>query len=87
MSIWGTTSDWAGDGRHVKRTLDRDECCPGEPMGRVNGRGGDMEMTDRDDGALLEVWQCRGCLSVWFRRAGMNRFFSVKPAPSDPFRR
>jgi hypothetical protein len=51
--------------------------------GGVNG--GDMTMTDRDTGEILDVWQCKKCWRVWFRRPGMIGFFMIQPVQKDPF--
>jgi len=84
MSIWGDTSDWAGKGQHVRRPLHGNRCCPNGHLERIQCKDGGMEMVDRETRGILEVFQCTGCHSVWFRRAGMTGFFSIKPS-HDPF--
>jgi hypothetical protein len=46
---------------------------------------GDMLMTDRDTGEILEVWRCKECQKIWFRRPGMTGFFMIQPIVGDPF--
>ena len=90
--IWGTTEDWAGSGPHkVSHADPRFGCCWSRMTSglfrRVMGRGNkSMAMTDRDNGDLLEVWQCPDCFRVWFRRPGMTGFFMVQPASREDFR-
>ena len=82
MNIWGTTEDWAGKGAHKRIFLDGYPCCR-SPLKRVECRGGDMCMVDRDTDEILEVWQCEDCFKVWFRRPGATGFFMFQPSTGD----
>ena len=87
MSIWGTTEDWAGSGPHVIGHLGREKCCDKGIMEWFGSRyGKPMQITDSDNGDLLDVWRCTECSRIWFKRPGMTGFFSIKPCSKDPMR-
>lgn len=81
ISIWGTTSEWAGSGPHVRKFLEGEQCCRGYDLTSFP-----TMISDRDDNQLLSVWLCPKCSSVWFKKPGINQFFSIKPVMKDPFR-
>lgn len=93
MNTWGTTSEWAGSGPHKFTHMGSpgmSPCCQSNLdaglLSRMQGRDGDMSMIDRDNGDVLEVWQCNECFRVWFGRPGMAGLFMVQPVQKDDFR-